>query len=72
MSQRRSRGLRVLPENGVNYKDRKEGRKRLTSEFRELVSIPTAPFRSRRTVLVPSLAANCLAIANPTAPAPMT
>ena len=57
---------------GVNCEDRKEGGTRLTSEFRELVSIPTAAFRSRRTVLVPSLAANCLAIANPTAPPPMT
>jgi hypothetical protein len=43
-----------------------------TSEFRELVSIPTPPFLSMRTVLVPSLAANCLAMARPTAPPPMT
>jgi hypothetical protein len=43
----------------------------VTSEFRELVSIPTAPFLSMSRVLVLSLAANCLAIARPTAPPPM-
>jgi hypothetical protein len=43
-----------------------------TSEFRELVSIPTLSFLSISHVLVPSLAANCLAIANPTAPPPIT
>jgi hypothetical protein len=43
-----------------------------TSEFRELVSIPTPLFLSMSTVLVPSLAANCLAMARPTAPPPMT
>jgi hypothetical protein len=42
-----------------------------TSEFRELVSIPTAPFLSMSTELVPSRAANCLAMARPTAPPPM-
>ena len=43
-----------------------------TSEFRELVSIPTASFRSMSNVLVPGLAASCRAIANPTAPPPTT
>jgi hypothetical protein len=43
-----------------------------TSELRELVSIPTPPFLSMTKVLVPSLPANCRAIANPTAPPPMT
>jgi len=43
-----------------------------TSEFRELVSNPTPLFLSMRTVVVPSLAANCLAMARPTAPPPMT
>lgn len=45
---------------------------RCTSEFRELVSIPTPPFLSISSVLVPSLTANRLAIASPTAPPPMT
>jgi hypothetical protein len=44
----------------------------ITSEFRELVSIPTASFRSMSNVLVPGLAASCRAIANPTAPPPIT
>ncbi len=43
-----------------------------TSEFRELVSSPTPLFLSMRTVVVPSLAANCLAMARPTTPPPMT
>ena len=46
--------------------------KACTSEFRELVSIPTPLFLSTSNVLVPSLAASCLAIASPTAPPPIT
>jgi len=41
-----------------------------TSELLELVSVPTAPCLSMSTVLVPTLAASCLAIARPTAPPP--
>jgi hypothetical protein len=44
----------------------------MTSELRLLVSVPTAPFLSMSTVIVPSLCASFLAIARPTAPAPMT
>lgn len=52
-------------------KERRDGRVP-TSEFRELVSSPTRPFRSISTVLLSSRAANCRAIANPTAPPPIT
>ena len=44
----------------------------LTSEFRLLVSVPTDPCRSSRSVDVPSRSASLRAIARPTAPAPMT
>lgn len=43
-----------------------------TSEFLELVSIPTAPFLSIKTVDTPSLACNFLATARPTTPPPIT
>ena len=45
---------------------------RPTSEFLLLVSVPTAPCFSTRTVEVPSRPASCLAIARPTTPAPIT
>lgn len=44
----------------------------MTSELRLLVSVPTAPFLSMSTVLVAFLCASFLAIARPTAPAPIT
>ena len=44
----------------------------LASEFLLLVSCPTEPCFSIRTVNVPSLAANWRAIASPTTPAPIT
>jgi hypothetical protein len=43
-----------------------------TSEFLELVSVPTAPCFSIKSVETPSLACNFLAIASPTTPAPIT
>lgn len=43
-----------------------------TSELRLLVSVPGASCRSSRIVEVPSWAANCLAVARPTTPAPIT
>lgn len=45
---------------------------RRTSELRLLVSVPGASCRSSRIVEVPSWAANCLAVARPTTPAPIT
>lgn len=50
------------------------GKKRglpLTSEFLELVSVPTSPCRSSRIVLVPGLLESCTAVASPTAPPPI-
>jgi hypothetical protein len=41
-----------------------------TSEFLELVSVPTAPCFSMRTELAPSLDCSFRAMASPTAPAP--
>ena len=43
-----------------------------TSELRLLVSVPTAPCRSRSRVEVPSRSASFRAMARPTAPAPIT
>lgn len=43
-----------------------------TSEFRLLVSVPGASWRSSRMVEVPSRAASCRAVARPTTPAPIT
>lgn len=44
----------------------------MTSEFLELVSVPTEPCFSIKTVDAPSLACSCRAIASPTTPAPIT
>lgn len=43
-----------------------------TSEFLELVSIPTASLRSIKSVLVAGLAARARAMDSPTAPPPIT
>lgn len=55
-----------------SWQERANGQHAHTSEFLELVSVPTAPCLSIKTVLAPSLDCSFRATASPTAPAPIT